>query len=467
MRLTLKEVIEATGGFLLGIHSHSMRISGVSTDSRCLRSGDLFVALKGPHYDGHHYLEAAIKKGASVLVVQKKGLASISKRQPVILVADTLQALGDLAGYWRRQFSIPVIAVTGSNGKTTTKDMIAALLSQKYSVLKTEGNFNNLIGLPLTLFRLNQKHQCAVVECGISRKGEMARLVKIAQPQIGVVTNIGRAHLEGFGSMKAVAQEKGILYSHLPREGQAVIQDSSPYKKLWKSKTRCHFSSFGCHVRASIYGKDIRADDKGGNFLTVVTSRRSFPIYVPIPGQGNVENALAAIAATHSFGLSATQIQRAFRAFETTGHRSRILTLKNQLRLIDDCYNANPDSMKQAIALLAQLGNEMPTVAILGNMFELGKSSRQEHRALGRYIAQRGIKTLIAVGSLGKDIQRGAVKHGFSKRQAFHFDQATSVLENRGAWLPRKGLILVKASRGMRFERIVEGLLKLKKEKGL
>jgi UDP-N-acetylmuramoyl-tripeptide--D-alanyl-D-alanine ligase len=465
MRLSVGDIMKATGGYLLKETKSKHKISGISTDTRTLKRGNLFIALKGPRYDGHRYLNKALKNGAKVLLVEKKSSAKNISQSPVIVVDNTLKALGDLAHFWRQQFSIPVIAVTGSNGKTTTKDMIAALLSQKYRVLKTEGNFNNLIGLPYTLFRINGRHQYAVVECGMNQKGEMAQLATMAAPQVGVVTNIGSAHLAGLKTLRGVALEKLALYKALPKTGQAVINGDSPYRALFQRYAGCFQSTFGCHGPASVRGRDIYLDGKGGSHVTVVTAKRSFSVYVPVPGRGNVENALAAIAATEKMGLSVRQIQKGLRSFKPTGHRSRLVSLGRHLRLIDDCYNANPDSVRQALTLLVQMGKDTSSVAVLGDMFELGTRSKKEHQVIGTLVAKSKIATLVTIGKCSRDIHKEALKKGLDKNQAFHFSTPKQAYQNKKSWLPQRGVLLVKASRGMQLESIVDSLVKLKKRK--
>ena len=465
MRLALQEITRTTGGRLIGPVKSKKLVFGVSTDTRKLRRGDLFVALRGVHYDGHDYLRVAIRKGAAALMVQKRLHLVQGSRCPMIFVADTFKALGDLAAYWRNRFSIPIIAVTGSNGKTTTKDMIAAILAQKYRVLKTEGNYNNLIGLPLTLFRLNERHQCAVLECGMSQKGEMDRLAKIVQPQIGVVTNVGMAHLAGLKSLRAVAQEKARLYAHLPVKGRAIVNHRSNYRKFFKKVIPCPTTTFGLATSATVRGKQVHYDEDGRSHFVVVTAQRKFSVSLPIPGEGNVENALAAIAATRDFHIPTPLIQKSLREFQPTGHRSRIVALSRGLRLIDDCYNANPDSMKQAIGLLRQLGKGQMTVAVLGDMFELGKWTPSEHRQIGELIARSGISVLVTIGRWSKEIYRAAQRKGLSRDCTFHFENITKALKEKKRWLPKRGLILVKASRGMKLEILVEALIKNRKRK--
>ena len=297
MKLTIAEIVQAMGGELIQ-GSLNETISGVSTDTRTLKKGDLFFALKGTR-DGHGYLQDAFAKGAKAAVVNVgEGLkpARTASGRNLIAVPDTLKALGDLASNWRTRFSIPVVAITGSNGKTTTKDMMASVLGKKFRVLKTEGNFNNLIGLPLTVFRLKKGIEMLVLEMGMNAPGEIARLAEIAAPEVGVITNIGHAHLQGLQTLEGVAHAKGELLEKLPQKGQAVLNADDPFLPVLKRLSRAHVTTFG-QKTGTFRSRHIQMKGMAGSSFEVQLRGRTQPFSLKIPGRQNISNALASLAA--------------------------------------------------------------------------------------------------------------------------------------------------------------------------
>ncbi|MGH7209540.1 MAG: UDP-N-acetylmuramoyl-tripeptide--D-alanyl-D-alanine ligase, partial [Nitrospiraceae bacterium] len=363
---TVGEVVEITSASVrAGQDPRRSRVGirRVCTDSRDVRSGDLFVALKGERYDGHQFVEAALRRGAVAAVVENRsGITSVTESPasggPVLLaVPDTLLAYQQLAAHHRQRFRIPLVAVTGSNGKTTTKDMVANVLSERWTVLKTEGNLNNRIGVPQTLLRVRARHQAAVVEMGVDQKGQTTRLAEIARPTIGLITNIGPDHLEFFGTVEASAQAKGELLDLLPADGAAVLNADDAHFGYLASRTRCRVVSFGLSRSAEVRATDVVADPRCGTAfrLTLPGGGRHARVILRAHGAHNLSNALAAAAVGHCLALGGAAIARGLARFRPATMRSQV-SRWGDIRIINDCYNANPASMKAAIDLLVQLG---------------------------------------------------------------------------------------------------------------
>lgn len=437
-------------------------ISGVSTDSRTLSPGNLFFALRGEKQDGHRHLPEVFQKGAVAAVVDREGLSGPC----LIQVEDTLRALGDLAHYWRRRFSLRVVAVTGSNGKTTTKDMTGAILKASYRVHKTEGNFNNLIGLPLTLFRLSEAEppNLAVLEMGMNRPGEIDRLAEIAEPEIGIITNVARAHLGGLGDLQKVARAKAELLNRLPPQGIAVLNADDPSYPLLKKILRSRLVTFGRK------GKEVRLLKSTSLGLQGISFRaslggRSVSFRMPLVGLQNVSNALAALAVADQLGVPIREMRRALASFQTGSKRMEVIRLKSKGRgidLVNDTYNANPDSMIAALHSVREVSRtgkkRRRVVAVLGEMLELGDFSRRLHREAGAAAARAGTRLLIAVGDHAGDLVQGAVRAGLSRKSALAFSSLEEALPVLQELLMPGDLVLIKGSRGMRMERVVEAL---------
>ena len=462
---TVEEVLEITSARVLSDDDHRRprgTIRRVCTDSRGVRHGDLFVALKGERFDGHQFVDAALRRGAVAAVVQDRSMitAPARSRSPgrrVLLgVPDTLVAYQQLAAHHRSRFRIPVVAVTGSNGKTTTKDMIANVLSERWTVLKTEGNLNNRIGVPQTLLRLNPRHQAAVVEMGVDQKGQTTRLCEIAHPTIGLITNIGPDHLEFFGTVEASAQAKGELLDLLPPDGAAVLNADDAQFGYLASRARCRVVSFGLSQRAQVRATDVVADPRQGNAfqLTLPGRPRRARVILRAHGAHNLSNALAAAAVGQCLAMSGALIAQGLARFRPATMRSQVSRWRG-IRIINDCYNANPASMKAAIDLLIHLGSGSRTIAVLGDMLELGPQSLALHREAGIYLAGCGVTYLIACGALGLGLAEGAREAGMASdrvREAPDAVAAAAILQT----LVRAGdVVLLKASRGVRMERAI------------
>lgn len=453
---TVDEVMRITGARLLS-GARTGRIRRLWTDSRSVRAGDLFVALSGERFDGHRFVGNALRQGALGALVRTGFRPPPASRAATLLaVPDPLRAYQDLAAHHRRRFRIQVVAITGSNGKTSTKEMTAGVLAERWRTLKTEGNLNNRIGVPQTILRLTARHQAAVIEMGVDAKGQTTRLGQIAQPTIGVITNIGPDHLEFFGSIRASADAKGELLDLLPRRAAAVLNADDRYFTRLASRARCRVVPFGVAPRAQVRGTGLASDGQRGTAFRLVlpgTAQRPL-VKLRTYGAHNVSNALAAAAVGHALDIPAAAIVRGLGRFRPVAMRSDVSTHRG-IRLIDDCYNANPASMTAALDVLAELGRGRRTIAVLGDMLELGPTARDLHRELGRYLAAREISRLIACGSLARAIAEGARDAGMPADRVREVpDAAGAARALRGA-VRRGDVVLVKASRGIRLEQVV------------
>ena len=468
---TVEELLEVISVRVLAGRTQSWlkkRIKRVGTDSRSIRSGDLFVALRGDRFDGHDYLPMALKRGAVGAIVQDQfripeatfasARRTSKETNPFLLgVRDTLFAYQQLASHHRSRFDIPVVAVTGSNGKTTTKEMVAQVLAHRWRVLKTEGNLNNRVGVPQTLFNLTSRHEAAVIEMGVDNLGQTTRLCEIARPTVGIITNIGPDHLEFFGTMDASAQAKGEMLDLMPADGTAVLNADDPYFDYLAARARCRVVSFGLSSHADVHAVNLTVDDRQGATFGLVLPGRTRPTVVRLKvcGNHNITNALAAAAVGFALGLSGNAIAEGLARFRPASMRSQITTWRG-IRLVNDCYNANPASMKAAIQLLRQLGGANRTIAVLGDMLELGSEARDMHREIGAYLVEQGIGHLIAAGGLGREISEGARHAGMASSQIVDVPDATAAGQALKILAKKGDVILVKGSRGMKMEQVVD-----------
>jgi len=431
---------------------------GLNTDSRRLKRDELFFALSGPHYDGHEFVPKAFRTGASGAVIKKGRRIAAPGARWLFSVTDPLRALGDTAAAWRKRFDIPVIGVTGSNGKTTTREMIAQILATRYHVLKTEKNFNNLIGLPLTLNRLNRRHQVAVLEMGMNIPGEIARLSKIAQPTIGVITNIARAHLAGLGSLAAVRKAKAEILPHLPADGLAVLNADDPRVLSLAAKSRAQVVTFGFGPDADVRGRHFKTVGTQGSSFEVSGAGHRFQIRLSLPGQHNASNALAAIAVGHHLGIASSRMGRALRQVQLPAGRMEEIRLKGGTLILNDSYNANPDSVLQALRTLTTFPNSRRKVVVLGDMLELGRFSRKSHREIGQAAVKAGCQELFAVGQWADEILAGAKQAGLAARRQHRCQDSAEAGKLLQDHIEAGDLILLKASRGVGLERVLNYL---------
>jgi len=453
--LGLDFVLNSTNGKLVS-GGNGVSFSGVSTDSRNISPGEIFFALRGENYDGHEYVDEAIKKGAVGAVIEENSVAR-DARKLLIRVPSTLRALGDLASEWRKSFpQLKLAAITGSNGKTTTKEMAWSIVSRKYKTLKNTGNFNNLIGLPLTLFKLDESFKAAVVELGMNDFGEIRRLAEIALPDTGAITNIGRAHLEKLGGIEGVARAKRELVEGFTDENVFVVNADDPRTVEIARKTDCRKITYGIKSDgADITARNVTQDGFSGIDFLIKTKNEEFPVRIKGIGAHNVMNALCATGIALSLGCGKDEISAGLEGF-TPGHmRLEILESPSGFRVINDTYNANPDSMRSAIDELMAHKGPGKVIAVLGDMLELGENSAGEHYGVGEYLSASGVDYLIACGEFGRAILEGAGGGPDAFYASSHDEAAKIVME-----IAKPGdLVLVKGSRGIRMEEVTKKLV--------
>jgi UDP-N-acetylmuramoyl-tripeptide--D-alanyl-D-alanine ligase len=460
---TAGELAGATGGRWLD--QAPERVVGVSTDTRAIAAGSLFVALRGERFDGHAFLAEAARGGAAAALVSDAAVARGSEEPaalPRLLVPDTLAGLGAVARHHRRRFDLPVVGVTGSNGKTTTREMVAAILETRGPVLKTEGNLNNEVGVPLTLLKLGPEHRAAVIELGMNHAGEIARLTAMAGPQVGVVTNAAAAHLEGLGSVDGVADAKAELYQGLPPGGVAVANADDPrmLKRAQASGRRLLTFAAGRQRRGDVVVLELLTQDATGLRFLLGVGNRELDVALPLVGAHNAANAAAAACAAIALGCTDREIVRGLAAVAPVGRRLRLARLPSGALLVDDCYNANPLSMGAALRTLAELARSEGgrPVAVLGDMLELGPEEEVLHRQVGAEAAAAGVARLLCFGPRSRATVEGAVAAGLAPGSTFHTEDIEALGAQAMAGLSAGDVLLVKGSRGMRLERIVEGL---------
>lgn len=446
--IALQQLVPVLHGQLIGASTEGLcQFNGVETDSRRVQPGQLFVALQGAHFDGHAFLTQVAEKGAVAALVHKP--SAQANDLPQLLVADTRIALGQLAGWWRQQCATPMIAVTGSNGKTTTKEMLAAIMAQvtgqPAQVLATAGNFNNDIGMPLTLLRLQPSHRYAVIEMGMNHLGEIDYLTRLARPNVALIINAGTAHIGELGSRENIAKAKGEIFAGLGDEGIAVINADSDFADYWRSlNVGRRMMTFAMHSAADVRGQ-TQADG-----LQLSYQGQHISVTLAVPGEHNQMNALAAATAALAAGASLAQVRAGLQAFAGVNGRLQRKTAANGARLIDDTYNANPDSMRAALDVLhAQAGR---TLFVMGDMGELGADADAMHAEMGRYAQTLGVAKLFALG-----------QHSLAAVKAFgadaqHFASLEDLLDAVQAEMTAEDVVLVKGSRFMQMERVVNAL---------
>ena len=457
--MKLSEVAQVLNGRIVGPDVH---VVSVSSDSRKLAPGELFIALRGEHFDGYEFAVTALQSGAAAVMVNAdsyKAHPSIlapSLRSPlssILLVEDTRIALGQLAAHWRKRFDIPLVAITGSNGKTTVKEMLASILSEAAgsadNVLATKGNLNNDIGMPLTLLQMKENHRYAVIEMGMNHLGEIDYLSHIAAPDVAVINNAGSAHLQGLGSVQAVAQAKGEIFAGLKHHGTAVINADDQYAPLWRGLAGAHpLLEFGLEQQADVYGSWQALEF--GSQLDVQTQQGNFTATLRVPGEHNVRNALAAITSAIALNIPLEKIVVGLERFRGVEGRLQRKKALHGASLIDDTYNANPDSMRAAIMVLAQARGKH--ILVLGDMGELGKDAANYHAEIGTEARRAGIKIMYALGTLSHITVR---EFGSGAR---HFERIEDLLNTLEQELDSNTTVLVKGSRFMKMERVVQYL---------
>jgi UDP-N-acetylmuramoyl-tripeptide--D-alanyl-D-alanine ligase len=461
MSWTANEILSATGGRLLRACGKDV-FGEVVTDSSKVKGNSVFVALKGERLDGHRFVADAVGHGARCVIVHRRPGRAVGNAA-VIEVPDTLKALGDLAHFRREKFAPKVVAITGSNGKTTTKELLAAILEESFldggalrdKVLKTEGNFNNLVGLPLTLLRLRADHRVAVVELGTNHPGEIQRLAQIADPDLGIITSVAPAHLEGLRSVAGVAREKGALYRNIRPGGAIAVNLDDAWARRLGERFKGRKITYG--KRGSVRAESWRSLGAEGTRFVLRMGQARCAVRLHYPGGHNVVNALGAAALARHLGISAAAIRRGLERARPLGMRMQVEQWRG-IGIINDAYNANPASVEAAVRTLAEIKGEGEKIAVLGDMFELGKQSRQQHLKVGKRIGQQQISALYLLGAEAEQMRKGALRAGMPPEKIFvGKDHGDLVRQLRGR-LRLGDWLLVKGSRGMKMEKILEGL---------
>ena len=454
--LTLRQLLEAVGGTLLGEGADLDTVfTDVCTDSRKMTAGSLFIPLEGERFDGHAFIHTALEAGA-VGCLTARERESYLPGKFYVKVRSTQRALRDLARYYKSQFPIPFVAVTGSVGKTTTKDMAAAVLSVRYRVLKTDGNFNNAIGLPLTLLRLDHSHEICVVEMGMDHAGEIDYLSELVEPDVALITNIGDSHIENLGSREAIFQAKCEIFRHLKENGLAILNGDDPMLATLRGKLPQRTVFVGKEEGMEYTAMNVVSDGATHLSCTVRTPKTQFLADIPALGAHMVYPTLMAAALAEYFGMGADEITQGIQAFLPTKMRMNVIRCRGDIVILNDAYNANPQSMRAAAAVLSDARGRRK-VAVVGDMKELGPSSASFHWAVGGYFAQAGVDHLIAIGDLARFMAEGAREMGLE--QADYYPSLEAAQQALLRELRSGVTILVKASRSMAFEKIVDYLL--------
>ena len=452
--LTPRKIAAALGGTFYGTEEAAgTEITAVCTDSRKIVPGCMFVPIRGERTDGHLYIDRAIADGALFTLTERQEDAG---RVPCIVVPDTLRAVQETARFYFSHLPARVVAVTGSVGKTSTKEMIASVLSKHFRVLKTPGNYNNELGLPLTVFMIREEDEVAVLEMGISHFGEMDDLARIAPPEIAVYTNIGPCHLEFLGDLAGVLRAKGEMLAHLKPGGCVIANGEDRYLRTLRCPDGTEPVYYGTEGTEEIYADRIEADGAGTRCV-VHFPGGEFPAEIPYPGAHYVLNALAACAVGWKMGLSTEEIREGIRSFVLPSGRLEEIEGEGGVRIINDCYNANPSSMKASLSVLC--GTPGRKVAVLGNMAELGENGPQYHREIGAFASSLPLSAVVTVGDLAKGISDEILRSG-APVSVYHEDSTEAAAECLRGILQKGDTLLVKASRSMAFEKITEALRK-------
>ncbi|HKP05501.1 MAG TPA: UDP-N-acetylmuramoyl-tripeptide--D-alanyl-D-alanine ligase [Chthoniobacterales bacterium] len=459
--LSLGQIAKFAGGSFAAGNADAV-VTRVSTDSRTLQPGDLFVPLRGENFDGHRFVSQAVERGAVGAMVEENWKGEVPAGFALIRVPDTLVGYQNLAANYRQSLSLKVIAITGSNGKTSTKDFVAATLARRFRVTKTEGNFNNHVGLPQTMLAAMREDAIAVWEIGMNHPGEIAALAKLAAPDVAIITNVGLAHIEFMGSREAIAAEKGSLAEAIGADGLVILNADDAFSEQIAQRTRARTVLAGIE-KGSVRATDISQSPTGSEF-TILEEAHRCRAQLPVPGMHMVQNAMLAIAAGRAFGLSLEECAVGLASTPLTKARLQIREISG-IQFIDDSYNANPDSMKAALRTLIELEADGRRIAVLGEMGELGDESERGHREVGEAAAALGVDRLIAVGAAGAIIAQAAQSAGLGESSAVDSPQAAADLlgENAAAG----DLILVKGSRSARMERVLEAFGKRRSTAGV
>lgn len=459
--ITIREIMEVVGGRMLGDYDDlDQEITRVETDSRTIHEGSLFIPLSGERFDGHAYINSALEAGAAGCFTQRER-ESYQSGKFYIKVANTSRALRDLAKHYKQKFHIPFVALTGSVGKTTTKDMVAAVLGEKFKVLKTEGNLNNDIGVPMTLLRLNREHEIAVLELGMNHAGEIDYLSDIVEPDVALITNVGDSHIEFFGSRENILKAKSEIFHHAKQDCFVVLNGDDPLLRSLEPELPFETVWCGAGEGLSYQATDLVSDGKSHMSCQVKTPRMNCEVEIPALGEHMIYPTLMAMAVGEHFGLTKEEIVSGVLHFAPTKMRMNILHRAEDITILNDTYNANPQSMRAAVEVLSKT-KAAYKVAVLGDMFELGPLAPALHAGVGEYLGKVGIDCLVAVGDLAKHIYDAAKLSPVP--EVFYCPDKENAHAVLSQVVRPHATILVKASRGMAFEDLVEDLKSMTKE---
>ena len=465
--ISSSDIVRAVGGFQVN-GDPSAKVDGLSIDSRTMKAGEIFWSIRGTKYDGHDFILKALDLGAAGVVSEEsqwKGRPEIRNRvseqykdKCVILVDDTIKALGNYAGWWRNRSDVKIAAITGSAGKTTTKEMTAAILSIKWNILKNKGNFNNLIGLPLSLLSLKPEHERAVLEMGMSRAGEISRLTEITKPDLGLITNIGMAHLEGVGDIWGVARAKAEMVERMPNDSRIIINgdDDRLFKTVFN--IRKDVTTFGLDKSRDIFADKIQSRGFEGSEFNVFHKKGTFHVKLKTPGVQDILNALAAAAICLGLEVPEEDIVSGLESFAGINGRFRVIKLTNDNILVDDTYNSNPLSLESALKSANMVGKDMKIIIALGDMLELGKTSVDAHIEAGRMVARLNPECFIAMGNYANEMMKGALSAGMNKSDVFFAGNHEDMTEKIRSSMTGRNFVLIKGSRGMELDKVVRSL---------
>lgn len=459
MDIKVKDIIKICNGELI-YGNEQETLENFSKDTREIKVGDVYIGIKGENFDGNTLYEKALENGAKVCILENIDIPNEVKMKykdrTIIKVENTIKAIQEIATYKRSLYNIPVIAVTGSVGKTSTKDILASVISKKYKVLKTEGNLNNHIGLPLTILRLKD-HTAMVVEMGMSHLGEIKTLTNIAKPTICVITNVGTSHIGNLGSRENILKAKLEILEGMKEDGTLVINNDNDMLHEWnKTNHTYNVRTFGIRNQSDVVANNIDLQEYSSNF-TVSINKEQLNVKVPVGGEHFVYNGLCAISVGTLLNIPTNYILEGIKEFELTKNRMDVKKNKDNITIINDCYNANYDSMRAAIEYLSKLTSKRK-IAVLGDMLELGEFSKDLHEKIGETVAENKIDILITVGKESKNIQKRAQEKGIKKENAFNFDTTKEAIDLLKKTLQPEDAVLIKASNGMHFNAIVESI---------
>jgi UDP-N-acetylmuramoyl-tripeptide--D-alanyl-D-alanine ligase len=465
--ISVKEFLAPINGQLVSGKPDSV-INGVSTDTREIKKGEVFIALKGENFDGHNFLAEAVKKGAVCVVVDDEKNVLEDLQAAVIKVRDTLTALGDFAGFIRHSHDVKVVSITGSMGKTTTKEMTACILEEGSETLKNQGNFNNLVGLPLTLLGLTDKHKRAVLEMGMNHFNEIRRLTRISDPDVGLITNVGPVHLEGVGDIQGVARAKTEMIEEMRPEAKVILFGDDTVLMKEAIRFNRKYFTFGVGPENDVSAEDINISGEGGVSYSLKYRNDSIPVMLPVSGMHNLINSLAAASVAICLNEKKENIARGLKKFKGVKGRLISVILSDDVLLLDDTYNSNPSSLKAALDVAKEkAGCTRRMIVGLGDMLELGDGAIEAHIEAGRVVAGTGARFLFAIGAHARYMREGALDAGFPEERAImvksHHDMVTGIND-----VVEKGdLILLKGSRMMGLEKVVQGLKDIRQKGGI